>query len=939
MKRKLFTIALAAMMLIGGSGAGTAFAEEVKDEQYYQREFGSILENDAAEIKALIEECESKGISTDYETANLRIIELFVPFGLNDASEDKLTAQDRDLWMVDWVGYGDETKGNDKTDRADYILEELKKLSADTIAALQDYLSGSRVPQQTSKYVTSDIGTDGVSFTATDDSGEERPMFFTGYGHFSQAMTDIPIFSDIGVNIIQAEIGISRVMAEDENGNFILDPDSEYLDKFIQMLDNAAEHNIAVNVLLSPHYLPNWFKTKYPDAVAQNYFTRNDDMKRLIEAYIDAVVPRIKDHPAVHSICLTNEPGCQFNRSTDLQPYRDYLNELFGGDIESLNSAYGTDYSDFSEIEFPDYKLLHEPEENAEQIPQIYDFLNFNDKSFTEFHKWMYDLILEHDPDVLAGTKIMQTFDCDEREWRRNFLWRGIDPEMLGGVLTINGNDANNYMNDPQDYQWDINSKMCFYDLQASVSDAPVFDFENHVIRDRDTNYGGEEMANHVASDVWEGTLHGRGGTTLWVWERTYDDTHDFAGSILNRPDVVAETSKTMLDIGRLTDELTALEKSDKRVGILYSKAARAYSNYNSNALMKAYEAAVYSGEKVDFVTANQINTGKLTSSDIEILLVPVCTHVEDGVLEGINDYIAAGGKVIIIGDDSLSANQYNKPLNSEVRSNVFANSTVLTVVKEGPDQLKQPDSEDIWDTICGVKRENSIGSGVEITDSETGEPVYGIACQSTEQDGRMLINICNYIYDTLPSVDISINGQKLQMVKELRSDKVMTGSVELTPYEPILVSAKLPEFEDVSAHWAENDILALANAGIVSGVSAGEFVPERTVTVDEFTIMAQNASGTVISFDGDKQKEITRLEMADILADVCEKKKLEQGGKTVEFNDCGDISDMSSLQAVVNNDLMYGYPDGSFRPEATATRAEAATVIARLARALDTDV
>lgn len=250
--------------------------------------------------------------------------------------------------------------------------------------------------------------------------------------------------------------------------------------------------------------------------------------------------------------------------------------------------------------------------------------------------------------------------------------------------MTLNGNDANNYLNDPQDYQWDIHSKMSFYDLQASVSDAPVFDFENHVIRDRDDNYGGEEMVRHVASDIWQGTLHGRGGSTLWVWERTYDDSHDFSGSILNRPDVVAETSRTMLDIGRLTEELTAIEKSAKRIGILYSKAARVYSNYYTNSLTTAYEAAVYSGEKVDFVTPKQINSGKLELSDIDILIVPESSNVEDGTLEGIYEFVKNGGKVIISGRNSLSANQYNKPLPSEMRDYIFSSSTVFETSRGG---------------------------------------------------------------------------------------------------------------------------------------------------------------------------------------------------------------------------------------------------------------
>lgn len=501
--------------------------------------------------------------------------------------------------------------------------------------------------------------------------------------------------------------------------------------------------------------------------------------------------------------------------------------------------------------------------------------------------------------------------------------------------MTLNGNDANNYLNDPQDYQWDIHSKMSFYDLQASVSDAPVFDFENHVIRDRDDNYGGEEMVRHVASDIWQGTLHGRGGSTLWVWERTYDDSHDFSGSILNRPDVVAETSRTMLDIGRLTEELTAIEKSAKRIGILYSKAARVYSNYYTNSLTTAYEAAVYSGEKVDFVTPKQITNGKLELSDIDILIVPESSNVEDGTLEGIYEFVKNGGKVIISGRNSLSANQYNKPLPSEMRDYIFSSSTVFETSRVGAYQLASPSAEDIWNAVLKLKNENGIGSGLEIRNAETGEAVYGIACQSVFENGRLLVNICNYVYDSMPEVRLSIGGKAISMVKELRSGRILTDKLTLTPYEPILLEYKPAVFDDIYGHWAESAVSELAGTGIVSGVGEGRFEPDRYITAKEFIAMTENAADMALPMEK-TDAEISRATAAEILSETCAKKSLTGGANVAKFSDENDIPNLMAVAAAAANGLMFGYPDGSFRPNEKLTRAEAAAVIQRLAYILN---
>ena len=57
---------------------------------------------------------------------------------------------------------------------------------------------------------------------------------------------------------------------------------------------------------------------------------------------------------------------------------------------------------------------------------------------------------------------------------------------------------------------------------------------------------------------------------------------------------------------------------------------------------------------------------------------------------------------------------------------------------------------------------------------------------------------------------------------------------------------------------------------------------------------------------------------------------QLEAGSGELSFSDSSSISSWAYgwVVSAVNNQLMSGYPDNTFRPQANATRAEAVTVI-----------
>ncbi|CAH1213359.1 hypothetical protein PAECIP111893_03675 [Paenibacillus plantiphilus] len=171
--------------------------------------------------------------------------------------------------------------------------------------------------------------------------------------------------------------------------------------------------------------------------------------------------------------------------------------------------------------------------------------------------------------------------------------------------------------------------------------------------------------------------------------------------------------------------------------------------------------------------------------------------------------------------------------------------------------------------------------------------------------------------------------------------------------------------FRDIDGHWAEAYIKQAASIGIVAGYPDGTFKPNRTVTRTEFTVMLMNTlklpgEGTALTFtdtakigswaqkavaqavqagiisgyeDGSfrPDAEITRAEMAMMLANAS-RLSLEANAAT-GFADDRDIPAWArgAVSAVKKRGLIQGKGSNEFDPDASTTRAEAATVLMRM--------
>jgi hypothetical protein len=103
----------------------------------------------------------------------------------------------------------------------------------------------------------------------------------------------------------------------------------------------------------------------------------------------------------------------------------------------------------------------------------------------------------------------------------------------------------------------------------------------------------------------------------------------------------------------------------------------------------------------------------------------------------------------------------------------------------------------------------------------------------------------------------------------------------------------------DISGNWAEEQIIALVQQGVLGGYPDGTFRPNQTVTRAEFAKMAAKAFN------------------------LSETKKLP-------FQDVKDHWAAEAIGALYKADLMRGFDDQSFAPERSISRAEVTAVVMR---------
>lgn len=162
----------------------------------------------------------------------------------------------------------------------------------------------------------------------------------------------------------------------------------------------------------------------------------------------------------------------------------------------------------------------------------------------------------------------------------------------------------------------------------------------------------------------------------------------------------------------------------------------------------------------------------------------------------------------------------------------------------------------------------------------------------------------------------------------------------------------------DIKGHWAAATIQKMVDQGVVTGMPDGSFRPDNSISRAQFAtlvvkafkldgksgkvfndtknhwakdyIATANTYGILNGYSDTRfgpDDPITREQMAVMIVKA---DNLQSNGSALSFSDSNKISSWAK-EAVATagaNQLIKGFPDGSFQPQAGATRAQAAVVI-----------
>jgi len=571
----------------------------------------------------------------------------------------------------------------------------------------------------------------------------------------------------------------------------------EKFDGFLETIREAEKKGISVCVQLATHYWPGFATSDYENANnVSGHFTgginyNHERVREVMEYSLKSLLTVLKDEPNVHSLILANEPGyCTLSNMEFYDPYyREYLAYIYENDISKLNYNYSSDYKSFDELSMQETVKQGDTRDwlqfgidmgELDKTPMFYDWSNFNRAVYNDYLTFLYNTCRKYAPDLKIHIKQLASTWRFEHDYFRQWLRNGAtDTEGISKLTDYNGCDAQGILNNSEQ---SLQTKMRWYDYMTSLDDVPIFNSEDHVVPDNTDGYV-KELSEWCGATVWQGAVHGCPANATWLWAYTCE-RNGLYGAARVRPDVQYKQAEANMDLNRLGFEVKALTDAKAEVAVVDAYSSHIMDRIFENVAFNAWQSSCYSGQRTDFVTENQIADGKL--SQYKIVMLPKCDKVKKETIIKLREFIANGGRVIMFGEDNLKYDVYGHAYDESVYKDVVSASRVVPIEWKNTTVLAPANSEIrdmLWEEF------DTLGMNkVRIVNTMTGETVYDVEWEYSNYNDSIIINVNNYNWSQIPEVAIEVKGQRVSEFTEMRSMEVKNGTIELKPYEPVLL-------------------------------------------------------------------------------------------------------------------------------------------------------
>ncbi len=461
-----------------------------------------------------------------------------------------------------------------------------------------------------------------------DGKTEERPVYLFGFGAFRGMWSDLEFLGNLGINYIQAEVGPSHIYPEENRY------DNTREKEFRALLSTAEKYGILMDLLISPHYLPQWFFDKNPDAkVHLGGFLRvglnRPATQELMRQCYSKFLPQLASQPALWSISVTNEPvAFLWNKDVDTpRLWHEYLSRKYRS-IADLNRKWGTEYPDFKAVE----PVLTPPRVPFAFDPRLYDWTDFNAARLAGWIAGLGRTAREYLPGKPQGTKMIQ------RNFRQYDLMQGVDVYHFTRNGELNGFDGGT--------RPDIGSfmhQMVARSLLLGARKAPLINSEHHLLRDRNVE---PVPAGFVRAAFFTDALTGLNGSIAWNWDWDGSNRNSpFIGLFRYRPRATEEYVRTGLDLMRLAPEVAAISGAEPEVGILYSRANLLWNQESIETLNRTFAAVSAAGIQAVVIPDQVLASGELAERfpELKVLILPDVRYLPDEAFTGLEIFMQQG--------------------------------------------------------------------------------------------------------------------------------------------------------------------------------------------------------------------------------------------------------------------------------------------------------
>jgi len=740
-----------------------------KEGQYYLDATKPLADN----LARRIEEASAEGLDPSYQRTTLTVAREFQEFAAKDLAEKNARFLVRGRWNAQYI-HG----------AALMAIREIEALIANP-----------SLNRPVPRYRTGPVEIqNGVLYQ------NGHPVYLFGFGHFDQVRKDIPIFQDYGFNAVQLVLGVASVLVSPTEES------DASVNALLAAMDQAAENNVAVDLLFEVHGWPRWAKKMYPELNQEDpagfvtYKIDHPKARDLLDRYHKYLLPKIADHPALFSYCLMNEPT--YSDRSEFSRLR-FVAWLKGkhGTLEGLNDRWRDRLNSWEDVRIPS---------RYDDPGQWHDWTAFNRERFTEFHHTMRDEIRKYDPDTPMHTKL-QAMAFDNYRSTDD----GADPETFSQIDRIGGNDNWSYYRTWTDYPWIEEEystnwwrRAMFYDLQKSVApENPIFNSENHPIEDDVPMW---ISARHIRTHYWLDALHGLMATTTWVWE--HKNTHTLLDSILTRANCVEAAGHVALDLNRLAEYLVEFPRQKADVVLLWTPESIPNSDDYLDEIKKAYEGLYFLGVPIRFVTNRQAPQGGL--ADYKLVIAPNNYRVSDDVYQALTDYVRSGGTLVLSGTPFVQ-DEYGRPRRKEdlailvrgeqpIQSLRSRREVHFRIEGAGDEPVRYQEYDVGSGKVCRIvgtstgrkyvplfdRLLDEVGATrlLRVTD-EKGKAGWGVRHLSYKKDGAIVATLVN-VGDDERVVSLNV-GKPISHVTDLATGTEKPTIFELEPLDPILLEVR----------------------------------------------------------------------------------------------------------------------------------------------------